>query len=103
MKIKVSSLTLTQLDWAVAKCEGFDIPTPGQLTDDERYTTEWSQCGPIIERKLIHITHEYGKWKATMYLDHGIQSQRDDTPRIAAMRCYVSSDLGEEIDIPDEL
>lgn len=103
MKIKISNLTLTQLDWVVAKCEGLDIQSPGELTDDEYYSTNWAQGGPIIEHKLIHITREYGKWKATMYLDNGIESQRGDTPLIAAMRCYVAGKLGEEIEIPDEL
>jgi len=29
--------------------------------------------------------------------------QEGDTPLIAAMRCYVASKLGDEVDVPEEL
>lgn len=54
MKIKVSEITTAQLDWAVAKCEG-GVQSPKELTDDERYSTEWSIGGPIIERNRIEL------------------------------------------------
>jgi hypothetical protein len=63
-------------------------------------STDWSQGGPIIERERISITHQVGRWAA----------QTDDdlfaygpTPLIAAMRCYVASKLGDEVEIPEEL
>ena len=50
---------------------------------------------------------DIGEWHATMWWDDG-EGQREvvmqaATPLIAAMRCYVASKLGEEVDVPDEL
>jgi len=110
MKIKVSEATNLQLDWAVAKCEGW-VDKLGSVEvqvmmacDDFNYSTNWSQGGPIIEREGIEISYdEDGGWGAFIertnkdYLYHG------PTPLIAAMRCYVASRLGEEVDVPEEL
>jgi len=64
--------------------------------------TNWSQGGPIIEREMITVgpaEHEgfmaWGWPKAAGYWG--------DSPLIAAMRCYVISKLGDEVDVPDEL
>ena len=108
MKIKISNLSLTQLDWAVAKCEGLNIQSPDKLTDDEYYSTNWAQGGPIIEREHIRLDCPWGDmWKA----QHEFTAKKDGytgwisgpTALIAAMRCYVSSKSDEEIEIPDEL
>ena len=55
-KIKTSELTGAALDWAVAKCEGVKLKYG--LTDDERYSTDWSQGGPIIEREFISLDYD---------------------------------------------
>lgn len=103
MKIKTNELTGTALDWAVAACEE---TTARGLVSHAKYSTDWAQGEPIIEREWISIWH-VGKhlyataWKA----DQGglFYSGASSTPLIAAMRCYVFSKLGEEVDIPDEL
>ena len=41
------------------------------------------------------------KWLA--YIDHTPAHAEGKTPLIAAMRCYVESKLGSEVDIPEEL
>lgn len=71
-----------------------------------RYSTEWSQSGPIIEREWInfyeHDPRFYpGLWRA-WHRSTGA-SGSGSTPLIAAMRCYVTSKLGDEVDIPQEL
>jgi hypothetical protein len=39
-----------------------------------------------------------------MFTDEGEREfMQGPTPLIAAMRCYVASKLGEEIDVPNEL
>jgi hypothetical protein len=110
--MKTSGLTNAALDWAVAKCEGVDdyIVNESFMTrwsDDEcedgvdyHYSTDWSQGGPIIEREKITLEWTGEDWMA--YIKH------DDeffgpTPLIAAMRCYVASKLGQNVDIPKEL
>lgn len=84
MKIKTSELTGAALDWAVAKCEGNTIT----FADDglpsgqwEMYSSNWAQGGPIIEREGITTRESL----------------------VDAMRCYVASKLGDEVDIPGEL
>ena len=36
-------------------------------------------------------------------LDMPLWQEHGPTPLIAAMRCYVASKLGDEVDVPDEL
>ena len=114
MKIKTTELTGAALDWAVAKCEPdgtlaiyFDEDTGEPLCHDDwednqeyKPSTDWMQGGPIIEREEIAIFLEYPKsWCAT----NGDVRSPGDTPLIAAMRCYVRSKLGEEIDLTKEM
>jgi hypothetical protein len=109
--MKTSELTGKPLAWAVAKCEGIIVTTIagssglfiGGGFDKFKPSTDWSQGGPIIEREMIHLTRQYGKWVAKMYMDDGVVSAKDSEPLIAAMRCYVASRLGDEVEIPKEL
>lgn len=105
--MKTSELTGAALDWAAATCEGV---VNGDGLDigfilEHGYTpsTDWAQGGPIIEREGIWIapTTTGQAWDATRSIEGVIY--RAPTPLIAAMRCYVTSRLGEEVDIPDEL
>ena len=113
--MNVSELEGIALDWAVAKCEPdstleiyFDNETGEPLCHDDwsdnqefRPSTDWAQGGPIIERERIDI-YGYGgdAWGAE---DNLRARQYGDTPLVAAMRCYVASKLGEEIDVPEAL
>ena len=128
--MKTSELTDAALDWAVAKAEGakgvrlhtyqgVDPGPPVWVIDWEfdwgelgNYcpSSDWSYGGPIIEREGIELRY-WGlhsvPWKASidgdtdagvvLYEEHGT------TPLIAAMRCFVASKLGDNIDIPKEL
>ncbi len=110
MKIKTSELTGAALDWAVAKCEGWDeylendLPVRYADADGQGIawspSANWAQGGPIIERERINLEpfkNIHGEqWSADGEWD-------GPTPLIAAMRCFVASKLGEEVDIPDEL
>jgi hypothetical protein len=93
--MKTSELTGAALDWAVAKCEEFDN---GDWLPD--YSTDWAAGGPIIERECIAMFVEYpNDWCAT----DGNRRMAGETPLIAAMRCYVASKLGDEVEMPEEL
>jgi len=85
----------------------------------------WSQGGEIIERERIELSAYSGCWEARYWdgWENALQGLRPDvaaatlrarkiplsvarvgpTPLIAAMRAYVASKLGEEIEVPDEL
>lgn len=162
--MKTSELIGPALDWAVAKCKGFEVmlfddlwranaqvkgylaadveehlgwqPQRGryvivelrQLQLDQRnpdvltptrcakdipdYSTDWSQGGPIIERECI-ATYASGAcsvspknpdyWVAEILDTSEILTQYGPTPLIAAMRAFVASRLGDEVEIPEEL
>ena len=105
MKIKTSELTVTALDWAVAKCEGIqDSEFVRTHMDAWPYSTDWSQGGPIIEREKIGSLHEArGVWSASTKWEDPAKVFYGKTKLIAAMRCYVASKLGDELEIPNEL
>ncbi len=132
MKIKTAELTGPALDWAVAKCEQggaayvnthsrgrvlilADDIHPWSRGDTWKPSTDWAQGGPIIERERIDVTWYIDHWTATWWADNSgmakDQAQRfkrnrqhsGPTPLIAAMRCYVASKLGDEVDVPEGL
>jgi hypothetical protein len=112
MKIKTSELTEAALDWAVARCEGEAVHmVKGQLetlwTDNGwKPSTNWALGGPIIERECMEISciHTTGWTPNTWTARHPQRiTVKGPTPLIAAMRCYVASQIGDEIEAPDEL
>jgi hypothetical protein len=122
MMTKTTDLIGAALDWAVAKCEGREIyrskkgrwMTANYGEFNPRHgapwyepSTDWAQGGPIIEREVISLIHpKYDCWTAHCYdktVDDESYTLDGPTPLIAAMRCYVASKLGDEIDVPDEL
>ena len=98
MKIKTQDLTDHALDRAVNQIEE-DCDDP----HTPRFSTNWAQGGPIIEREGITLRcYTDALWDASIgrrldYVANG------PTPLIAAMRCYVASKLGDEVEIPEEL
>lgn len=119
MKVKTSELQGAALDWAVAKCEGYpmgiwyDEEELPMIRDDEvpewKPSINWAQGGPIIEREGIAIDctrwdDRVDGWVATLPMtDEAKYEEPSPTPLVAAMRCYVASQLGDEVDVPDEL
>ena len=119
-KIKVSEATGIALDWLVAKCEGVNAeafrlyyePTEPSDYDSHgypefHYSTTWAQGGPIIEREHISTNWLGTHWQANVGFDpESGESDADEaghTCLVAAMRCYVASKLGEEVEVPEEL
>ena len=114
--MKTSELTGVALDWAVAKAGGgakdISVFLDGHSRlDMYRYSTDWSQGGPIIERERIQTTprgETTDLWEAivfdNIFMDDGSDCfQTGPTPLIAAVRCHVASYLGDAVDIPQEL
>ena len=98
--MKTDELTGAALDWAVAKC-GFVQGTARSLITSEvkPYSTDWEEGGPIIEREKIATAWHITRWVAW----RGVVEHPGPTPLIAAMRCFVASRLGNDIEIPEEL
>ena len=104
--MKTSELQGAALDWAVAKCEGFckgDFAWYYDRRDIFKYSTDWAQGGPIIEREIIGLDYDAADGWQTRDFDTQEITATGPTPLIAAMRCYVASKLGEEVDVPKEL
>ena len=106
--MKTAELTGAALDWAVAKCEGHEphhyggvIRTTmrGVFGPECHYSTDWAQGGPIIEREIFSLSDDGAQWIAESHNCMGY----GPTALIAAMRCYVASRLGDEVEIPNEL
>jgi len=129
MKVKTSELIDQALVWAVAILE-FPKGSYGGEADhysgnnNERwirvpdtknrtyvlakYPTDWAQGGPIIEREDIAIghgnsrEHPDNRYSASKLGVHPwAVTAEGPTKLVAAMRCYVASKLGDEVDVPD--
>ena len=119
MKIKVSEASSVALDWLVAKCEGINtvrsypgwayIPKGKRSYYKWTPTTNWKQGGPIIEREAHNLFKHNGgtEWCCAVNVPRqgyvAIITADGATPLIAAMRCYVASKLGDEVEVPDGL
>ena len=85
----------------------------------KHYSTSWDKGGPLIERKGINL-FKHNKLSGSQpdtWCAHQVVPRPNlegsfnscalaldgPTPLIAAMRCYVASRLGVEVDVPDEL
>jgi hypothetical protein len=110
--IKVSEATAIQLDWQVTHIEGIKTYGIKDWLEQRRYThgvkfcTDWAHGGPIIEREALDLSLVTdGNWRARHRFDlsQPTHIQHGPTPLIAAMRCYVTSKLGDEVEIPEEL
>jgi hypothetical protein len=108
--VKVEKLTGLALDWAVAKCEKESVTLEvGNLwLNRYRYSpsTDWSVGGPIIERERIALRaydHDVQPWSAEQPLSGMSAFSTGPTALVAAMRCYVASKLGDEVELPSEL
>jgi hypothetical protein len=130
--MKTAELSGAQLDWAVCKAAGMFEAYPKFLKpgtflkawqgNSSYYlhpSLDWAQGGPIIEREhlTLRAIWENGKprqkgllaaWRCDLDFKDGVMTlgkilEYGETPLIAAMRCYVASKLGDEVEIPQEL
>jgi len=123
--VKTTELTDTALDYAVAIAKGIpreELRLPRYKGDSLfRYTRDedgnldgcyvtgpdlifsrkWEAGGPIIHKEGLGFYQANAtKWWA--HLPGQEYTHEGPTPLIAAMRCYVASKLGDEVDIPKE-
>lgn len=121
--MKTAELTGLALDWAVTSIEVPEALTYGVADWREqrkrvakhgeylyRWSASWAQGGPLIEDEKISIEYfidgghaDGGEWLATRISGPAVAEEYGPTPLVAAMRCFVASQLGDEIEIPPEL
>ncbi len=116
--IKLSEATGPELDYLVARCERSDYAhgeylyaVDGKIyqrgigfATGPRYSTDWAQGGPIIERERISVRCWENTPTVHAYVPQsGADWTEGPTPLIAAMRCYVISKLGKTAEVLEEL
>ena len=100
--MKTSELTGNALNWAVNYAEGL-----GGILASVDYCGKWEHGGPIIEREWIGLLCVSDTlWEAD--ISDGVRnyiefSESGPTPLVAAMRVFVASHFGKEIDVPEGL
>ena len=115
MKIKTADLKGDALDYAVGIAHwGPDGPPLGLLGVDKygfghrkvqwQPSTRWDQGGHIIEiEKLSPQWSPLWKQWIIPHPKYAAFQLLGPTALIAAMRCYVASRMGDEVEIPEEL
>lgn len=112
--MKTSELTGAALDWAVTRAHQEGEPEFGYYIDHKNIvmeergdlswvyspSTNWAQGGPIVEREKIAVWHRGDEWPWRAQQSDTSHLKGGPTPLIAAMRCYVASKLGDEVEIP---
>lgn len=116
--MKTSDLIGPALDYAVAMALG--LPLEEYVEHDNlygpqwrgpEYSTDWAQGGPIVEENEIGIRRNApcspGRtWEASPSITAkgaGGKWGYGPSPLIAAMRCFVASRLGDQVDVPEEI
>jgi hypothetical protein len=125
MKHKTSELTGALLDAAVAKAEGrefrimpreiwgdgcgitfvHDRPVCQVGTSYFKPSTDWSQGGPIVDREIHTLIERGGLCQAECFYPKWPDPRRfcysltGPTLLVAAMRTFVASRLGAEVDL----
>lgn len=113
-RVAIAELEGSALDWAVAKSvcpdsfkdnlgrDGLPHWSEGWL-ERGRPTTDWSQCGPLIERYKVEICFLDGfGWTAN--IQYGPEFSFYASPLIAACRAIVAAhNPSGYVEVPEEL
>lgn len=105
MKIKTSELSGAALDWAVTRAN-YEINFSAvwqNFRHECHYSTSWQDAGPIIEREGVLFTRTNDGEMYHAWIVRLNASATGPTHLTAAMRCFVASRLGDEVDVPEEL
>lgn len=119
--VNVCDLKGAALDWAVAKVEGWeqlDAPLTqvwmrhsqkdarnypiGSPICNLRYSTDWSQGGPLIEKYRPMVAYHNGPDRTPMATTDDLHPhfESGETVLIAACRAIVAAKLGETVQVP---
>jgi len=108
--MKVSNMTNEQLDHWVAKAQGWkyrdlsnplwlgEMPNGGIEASDYSPTTNWEQCGELIEKYQIGLIVPETHWVAELFKTGKPKVYAEaQNPRTAICRAVVASVFGEEV------
>ena len=110
--VYTSDLTGIELDYAVAiiECDSRWLARHYHMMPTMAYSTDPSLAWPIIERERITLAYGLGLkanlWFAEKYQCYGRNTASQaygKTSLVAAMRSYVGSVLGSQVEIPAEI
>lgn len=114
VEVKTAELIGAALDWAIGKFVGHvEIDDELGVVSDMSHnitgkwspSTDWSQCGPLIEKYNIGLAPIVRGWGAGIDetdLAYG-DCQCGETPLIAACRAIVAAKRGDTVSVPKEL
>ena len=120
IEVKTADLIGPSLDWAVAKADGHDplvVPTGRDeysvcviLAMDDgpkgfacRYSTDWGQGGPLIEKYQIAYLRDGEDYVAVISRMEQEGFGSGSSHLVAACRAIVSAKLGDVVQVPAEL
>lgn len=123
VEMKVSDLTGAALDGATAVALGGEFkPYHFGVNDDAPSfdawvfpdgsactsfspSTEWSQCGPLIDTGCDAVRRVFDEWHATScHNEHGYSvTQVGETALVAVCRAIVAAKLGDVVQVPEVL
>ena len=126
MKVLTKDLIGPALDWTVAKADENLYPKgdvrlldgkvvtieAGDYERSDRWqryspSTVWAQAGPLLNQHKISRTIDHsGLWIA--YAGYNLNDEQrhmqcDRSELVAGLRCLVALNLGEVVDVPEEL
>jgi len=122
MNIKTSELEGAALDWAVAKAQEWDDETLLALArqykkswpfDNHTPSTDWSQCGPLIDRFEVSLQNNREYWHGVVHKGVNFSGMPMDqfnkllcggeSAKVAACRAIVAAKMGDTVDVPEGL
>lgn len=98
--VAVADLQGLALDhWAARAADALGLE-PGEPGEPWRPSTDWCVGGPIIEARGIWLAPRpvTADWEAGLPRNVGVLTMRGPTPLVAAMRVFVASRFGAEVE-----
>lgn len=116
-RIPIAELEGAALDWAVLVAMGGKVDlesshsgllfaTWDDLANSELFSpsTDWSQCGPLIERYGVDIATDDGGWRAHTHLQADVYGLFGSTALFAVCRAIVAAHNPDGfVEVPDDL
>ncbi|CDG86454.1 hypothetical protein XBFFL1_520002 [Xenorhabdus bovienii str. feltiae Florida] len=105
MALAIGAKPVNDAKWLLKLPSGQTVATGGRYYSFKP-STDWSICGQLIDKYNIELVNEL--LDCVLFWSANCNYVSDDyldgqTPQIAICRAVVAAQLGDEVDIPDEL
>ena len=107
-KVKTSALTGKPLDWAVGKARGFSDEqifgwdTFKRCKELIPWANNWALSGKLLDSENMEVLQKRNPDSVLCRVLYGTWYE-GPTILVAAMRAFVASKLGEEVEVPEDL